>query len=107
LQIRGIIGWRISSIEKAHLAKATREDALINRFDSGPQVPRDLILRSYNGLIILAKSYWMTVKDYGLSQKFITPYAPEQNGVVERVFRTLKEECVGMYRFKSIEETEQ
>ena len=103
---REIIGWRISRSGKAHVAEAALEDALIKRFGPGPQAPKDLVLRSDNGLIFLAKSYRLTVKDYGLSQEFITPYTPEQNGVVERVFRTLKEECVWMYSFKSIEEAE-
>jgi len=103
---REIIGWRISRSGKALASEAACEDALIKRFGPGPQVPKDLILRSDNGLIFLAKSYRRTVKDYGLSQEFITPYTPEQNGVVERVFRTLKEECVWMYRFKSIEGAE-
>lgn len=104
---REIIGWRISRNGKAHVAEAALEDALISRFGPGPQAPKDLLLRSDNGLIFLAKSYRRTVKDYGLSQEFITPYTPEQNGVVERVFRTLKEECVWIHRFRSIEEAEQ
>jgi len=80
---------------------------LVKRFGPGPQVPKSLVLRSDNGLVFLAKSYRKTVKEYGLSQEFITSYTPVQNGVVERVFRTLKEECVWMYRFESIEEAEQ
>ena len=103
---REIIGWRISRNGKAHVAEAALEDALIKRFGPGPQAPKDLALRSDNGLIFLAKSYRTTVKDYGLRQEFITPYTPEQNGVVERVFRTLKEECVWIHRFDSIEEAE-
>ncbi|NIN63374.1 MAG: transposase, partial [Anaerolineae bacterium] len=38
--------------------------------------------------------------------EFITPYTPEQNGVIERVFRTLKEECVWLCRFQSRDEAE-
>jgi len=29
-----------------------------------------------------------------LKQEYITPYTPEQNGLIERFFRSLKEECV-------------
>ncbi|MGQ7247153.1 integrase core domain-containing protein [Halomonas sp. V046] len=32
---------------------------------------------------------------YGLTQEFTTPYTPEPNGLVERFFRSLKEECNG------------
>ena len=31
---------------------------------------------------------------YLLAQEFITPYTPEQNGIIERFFRSVKEECV-------------
>jgi transposase InsO family protein len=34
-------------------------------------------------------------RDYRLRQEFITPYTPEQNGLIERLFRSLKEECAG------------
>ncbi len=34
---------------------------------------------------------------------FITPYTPQQNGLIERFFRTLKEECVWQHQFESFE----
>ncbi|MBH0203935.1 MAG: transposase [Nitrospira sp.] len=39
-----------------------------------------------------------------MPQEFITPYTPEQNGIIERFFRTLKEECVWQHSFQTIEE---
>src|SRR5581483_6624159 len=36
-----------------------------------------------------------------LGQEFITPYTPQQNGIVERFFRSLKEECVWQHNFNS------
>ncbi|MEX3581747.1 MAG: integrase core domain-containing protein, partial [Burkholderia sp.] len=38
---------------------------------------------------------------YRLKQEFITPHCPQQNGMVERVIRTLKEQCVHRHRFES------
>ncbi|MBP7581037.1 MAG: transposase family protein, partial [Vogesella sp.] len=51
------------------------------------------LLRSDNGLVFTSRSYTALVKSYGLQQEFITPYTTEQNGIVERVIRTLKEQC--------------
>jgi putative transposase len=34
------------------------------------------------------------VRRYGLDQEYITPYTPEQNGMIQRFFGTLKSECV-------------
>ncbi|HZT07806.1 MAG TPA: integrase core domain-containing protein [Chloroflexota bacterium] len=39
-----------------------------------------------------------------LGQEFITPYTPEQNGIIERFFRSLKEECVWQRNFVSFAE---
>ena len=40
-------------------------------------------------------------RDFRLRQECITPYAPEQNGMIERFFRSLKEECVSQHLFPS------
>ena len=41
------------------------------------------------------------VRSYGLKQEIITPHCPQQNGMVERVIRTLKEQCAHRHRFES------
>ncbi len=41
------------------------------------------------------------VRSYGLHQEFITPHRPQQNGMIERVIRTLKEQCVHRHRFET------
>jgi len=39
----------------------------------------------------------------GSNQEFIMPFTPEdQNGLVERFIRTLKEECLWQHRFESL-----
>ena len=47
--------------------------------------------------------YTRLVRSYGLQQEFITPHCPQQNGMVERVIRTLKEQCVHRHRFESLQ----
>ena len=41
------------------------------------------------------------VRSYRLKEEFITPHFPHQNGIVERVIRTLKEQCVDRHRFET------
>ena len=41
---------------------------------------------------------------YRLAQEYITPYTPEQNGLIERFFRSFKEECVWQQRFTNFTE---
>jgi len=94
----GIKEKRISRSGKVHVTEAAPEGALAKSSSPGPQVPKDLVLMSGKGLIFSAKSYRITVKNYGLIQELITPYTPEQNGVVKRVFLVLKEECVCIHR---------
>ena len=38
---------------------------------------------------------------YRLTQEYITPYTPQQNGMIERFFLTLKQECVWLQRFEN------
>ncbi|MFO8047280.1 MAG: integrase core domain-containing protein [Halomonas sp.] len=61
-----------------------------------------LALRSDNGLVFSSRQYTATVKAYGLTQEFTTPYTPEQNGLVARFFRSLKEEGIWQHRFESL-----
>lgn len=61
------------------------------------------LLRSDNGLVFTSRSYTALVRGYGLRQEFITPHSPEQNGMVERVIRTLKDQCVYRHRFETLQ----
>ncbi len=64
----------------------------------------DPMLRSDNGLIFQSRRFRQACRDYRLRQEFITPYTPEQNGIIERFFRSLKEECVWQHQFRSFAE---
>ena len=70
------------------------ERGLIARFGTLDKVPREFLLRSDNGLVFTRRKHTALVKSYGLRQELITPHCPQQNGMVERVIRTLKEQCV-------------
>ncbi|MEZ4333442.1 MAG: integrase core domain-containing protein [Myxococcota bacterium] len=80
------------------------EEACIRRF--GTLRPRGSkpIIRSDNGLVFQSRRFRAACRDYGLRQEFITPYTPEQNGMIERFFRSLKEECTWQHSFSSFRE---
>ncbi|MCH9627772.1 MAG: hypothetical protein S4CHLAM2_14160 [Chlamydiales bacterium] len=83
------------------MAAGALEDALKER---QVDVSEGLSLRSDNGLVFGSKEFVKVVKQWKLSQEYITPYTPEQNGMIERFFRTLKEECVWQHQFKNQDE---
>lgn len=62
------------------------------------------ILRSDNGKVFTSKRFTGKCKQYGLTQEFITPYTPQQNGMIERFFRSLKEECICLHNFQGLED---
>ena len=77
------------------------EQALIVRFGTLGRVPTPFLLRSDNGLVFTSRAYSRLVRSYGLRQQFITPHCPQQSGMIERVIRTLKEQCVHRHRFET------
>ena len=90
---RELLGWHLSRSGKSKTAESALEQALIARYGCLGKVPTPFLLRSDNGLVFTSRSYTALVKSYGLQQEFITPYSPEQNGMVERVIHTSKDQC--------------
>jgi putative transposase len=100
---RELLGWHLSRSGKSRTAEAALEQALISRFGTLGQVPTPFLLRSDNGLVFTSRNYTRLVSSYGLRQEFITPHTPEQNGLMERAIRTLKEQCVHRQRFETLQ----
>ena len=91
---RELLGWHLSRSGKAKTAESALEQALIARYGTLGRVTITFLLRSDNGLVFTSRSYTALVRSYGLKQEFITPHCPEQNGMVERVIRSLKEQGI-------------
>ncbi|HZW12203.1 MAG TPA: IS3 family transposase [Noviherbaspirillum sp.] len=100
---RELLGWHLSRSGKAKTAESALEQALIVRYGTLGRVASPFLLRSDNGLVFTSRSYTALVRSYGLQQEFITPHCPEQNGMIERVIRTLKEQCVHRHRFETLQ----
>ena len=101
---REIVGYELSMRARAKDAERALEQACLARFGTiRPDGDRP-ILRSDNGLVFQARSFRSACSAYGLTQEYITPYTPQQNGLIERFFRSLKEECVWLQRFDDFEQ---
>jgi putative transposase len=96
---REVIGWEFALRGRAQEAERALEQACLARFGTLRPAGPTPVLRSDNGLIFQSKRFRAACRDYRLAQEYITPYSPEQNGLIERFFRSLKGECVWVNRF--------
>ena len=96
---REVIGYEFALRGRAQEAERALEQACLARFGTLRPTGPTPVLRSDNGLIFQSKRFRAACRAYRLTQEYITPYTPEQNGVVERWFRSLKEECVWVESF--------
>lgn len=112
---REIAGWECALRGRANEAERAGhplgERACLARF--GTLRPRGEvpIMRSNTGVIIQSRRLGDTCRFYRLPQACITPYTPEQNGLIERRFRSgtplVKEGCVWQYQFRTFAEAKQ
>ncbi|MDD0812866.1 integrase core domain-containing protein [Curvibacter sp. RS43] len=66
------------------------------------KIKHPFLQRSDNDLVSTSRNCTVLVKSDGMQQEFITPYSPEQNGMVERAIRTPKDRCVHRQRFETL-----
>jgi putative transposase len=104
---REVIGYEFSLRGRAREAERALEEACLRRFGTLRPCGQTPVIRSDNGLIFLSRRFREACRFYRLRQEYITPYTPEQNGLVERFFRSLKEECVWQHRFAGFDEARQ
>ena len=104
---REIIGYEFALRGRANEAERALESACLKRYGTLYPNEKTPVIRSDNGLIFQSKRFRSACSAAGMSQEFITPYSPEQNGLIERFFRTIKQECVWIHNFKNFEEAKQ
>lgn len=103
---RECVGFRLSLDAKAERAREALDQAVAYRFGSPKAVPADLQIRADNGSQFGSRAFVNEVDRLGIELTY-TPYrSPQGNAIVERFFRSLKEECVWHYRFESFHEAE-
>jgi putative transposase len=101
---REVNGFEFALRGRAKEAERALEEACLARFGTLRPPGPTPVVRSDNGLIFQSRRFRAACRDYRLRQEFITPYTPEQNGLIERFFRSLKEECVWQHNFASFGE---
>lgn len=101
---RAVVGKCVSKRCRATEALSALEDACLRRFGVLPRGDAGVVVRSDNGLVFASRKYRTLLSSYGLTQEFIHPHTPDQNGVVETYHKTFKRECVWQHRFKTLEE---
>ena len=98
------MGYEFALRGRAKEVERALEAACLARFGTVRPSGETPTLRSDNGLVFTSKRFKAACQFYHLPQEFITPYTPQQNGMIERFFRSLKEECVWQHNFGSFEE---
>lgn len=83
------------------------ESACLAHFGTLRPIASTPVLRSDNELIFQSHRFWQVCRAYCVAQEFIPPYTPQQDELIERFFRSLKEECIWQHRFSSFEEARQ
>lgn len=101
---REIVGYEFSRRGRAREAERALEEGCIQRFGTLRPTGQTPTIRSDNGLVFQSRRFRDACRLYRLQQEFITPYTPEQNGMIERFFRSLKEECVWQSIYRGFEE---
>lgn len=102
---RECVGYRFALRGRAQEAIETLDAACAYRFPNRAK-PADLELRTDNGSAFGAASFLAEVARQGLHLTKTFYRSPEGNAIVERFFRTLKEECVWQHQFESFAEAE-
>ena len=98
---REIVGYEFALLGRAREAERALEQTCIARLGTlRPTTPTPAV-RGDNGLVFQSRRFRAACRDYSLRQEFVTPYTPQQNGMIERFFRSLKEECVWLQNFRS------
>ncbi len=101
---REIVGYEFALRGRAREAERALEQACLKRFGTLRPSGATPVIRSDNGLVFQSRRFREACRFYRLKQEYITPYTPEQNGLIERFFRSLKEECVWQHNFASFEQ---
>jgi putative transposase len=100
-----LLGWHVSKIGSRF--EATQAVAMAVRQQCGElraDAARGLALRHDHGSNFMAEHFQQQIKFWGIAPSFAFVAEPETNGVIERFFRTFKEQVVHGRIYQTIDE---
>jgi len=100
-----IVGWHVAKLGDRWAALEPIRQGMRYTFGSfGKDIARGLKIRCDWGPQYIADAWINEVKWLGITISPTYVGEPECNGVIERFMRTLKEQCLYLHRFKTLEE---
>jgi transposase InsO family protein len=100
-----LVGWHVAKLGDRWAALEPIRQGVRHAFGAfRKDVARGLTIRCDWGPQYIADAWINEVKWLGITISPTYVGEPECNGVIERFMRTLKEQCLYLYRFKSLEE---
>lgn len=100
-----LVGWHVTKQGTRHEALQAMSMAVSEQFGHlGRDAARGLALRHDHGSAFMSEDFQRQVKAWGMTPSYAFVAQPETNGVIERLFRTFKEQVVHGRIFQTIEE---
>jgi transposase InsO family protein len=101
----GALGWHVSKRGTRHEALQAMSMAVRQQFGHlGRDAARGLALRHDHGSAFMAEDFGNQIRAWGVLPSYAFVGQPETNGVIERFFRTFKEQVVHGRIFQTIDE---
>jgi transposase InsO family protein len=99
------LGWHIAKRGDRYAAAEAVSMAIRNVFGHvSPSAARGVALRHDHGSAFLAEHFHNQIRFWGMTPSYAFVGEPETNGVIERFFRTLKEQIVHGRIYQTIDE---
>jgi putative transposase len=99
------LGWHVAKRGTRHEALQATSMAVRQQFGHlGRDAARGLMLRHDHGSAFMAEDFQNQVKAWGAAPSYAFVGQPETNGVIERFFRTFKEQVVHGCIFQTIDD---
>jgi transposase InsO family protein len=100
-----LLGWHVAKHGTRYEAIQALGMAVRQQFGQlGAGAARGLALRHDHGSNFMAEVFQKQIKFWGLAPSYAFVAEPETNGVIERLFRTLKEQAIHGRIFQTIED---